>query len=253
MLKLERDKQTKQVTIHARKGESLFTNIFVAALIAALSLHLSFFLLFRISKGQYDYPSLVLPPVTVHAIHNPVEESMQYSLTDHEAKTLAKRNAYEPQPLPITIPRIAPQTHTLLIPSTISGSRESLFLTSDTKYLIESMDAADILIPLPRLELSVSGPLRAVATFHKDLPIFTEMMTLPIDRFIQERYIYNVLVDNSTGKVIWFEKLGDHSLSYESASLEEILLALNFEVDSQALVTQGLIEMTTTRSTQDCD
>jgi hypothetical protein len=246
MLKLERDKQTHQVTIQATKSNRLFTNLFVTALIIAVSLHLAFFLVFRIDKGHENYPDLILPPVTVHVIPHQAGSPEHYTLTDYEAQALAKKSQYEPQPSQIIIPPISQMVQTTFTTSEIHTIDYSIFRTLETEYLLKEHYPLVVSIPTPRITLHISGPLSALSTKEPIHSIFEEVIDIPFDHLEQLRHTFDVIVDNATGKIMWYEKQEEPQYEHETIQPEDILLALSFEPDTGRLITRGHIEVITT-------
>lgn len=241
MLKLERDIHTRQISIRTIRGETLFTNLFLTALAVAASLHLAFFLIFRIDKGRQNYPNLILPPVTVHAAPHPLEPSNQYSTTEYEAETLARKNSFEPLPSPITIPPIALRGPASFIPAEIPINDLSLFNVLETEYLLTEQFPITVLVPMPRLRLHISGPLKEIAYETQKLPVFEETLALPLDQIKESRYLFDVIVENLSGKIIWYEKRGE-----VPQEVEALLLALDFKSSEQGFFTRGEIEITVT-------
>lgn len=241
MLKLERDKHTRQVCIRTNRGEKLFTNLFLTALVAAITLHAAFFLIFRIDKGHENYPHLILPPVSVHAIPQQNEPTEHHSLTEYEANVLAKQSFYEPVPSPITIPPISSQTRADFVYAQIHAKKTDLFSSLETEFLLSELYPVEITIPIPQVTIHISGPLKELSYQEQSHPMLNTVIDLPIDEIEQARYTFSVIVDSRSGKVIWYEK--DHEAPEE---LEDLLLALNFEKSEETIITKGHVEILTT-------
>lgn len=252
MLKLERDDKTQQVRIYTTRSQSLFTQAFVTALIVATSLHLAFFLLFRVSTGQTNYPHLLLPPVTVQAVPNTMDSANNYALTEYELNSIAKRIAYEPRPSPITIPPIAQHQQSTLLPSTLSLADDEIFASLETEYLLTEQLNISFAFPSPRTHIHISGPLGERPLKMHDIPQLKETIILPLSHIEQHKYSYDVIVDNDSGKIIWFQPndlYGHHHVN----ETEQLLLALNFEKSTKTSTTKGHIEITTTSERSDHD
>lgn len=243
MLRLTRDFQTRQISIRTTGRETVFTQGLLIAFAMALILHLAFFFIFRIAKGRDNYPHLVFAPVTVYAAPQHADSSGYYSLTEYEAQALAKKSTYEPLPSPVTIPPIFSKKI-----AKVDMDVGLLFKTLETEYLLKELFPLAIEIPIPSVSLHIVGPLQEIAYQMPALPNWEKIVTLPVDQIKQFRYIFDVIVENASGKIIWYERQKPQVVAAHDHSIEELLLLLTFAPNSKGFITKGEIEILVTHT-----
>lgn len=235
MLKLQKNSTTNQINVRPSERSPLFSKSLITALLIALFLHFTFFFFFRISTKSFAYKNLVLPPISVHA-DTFDDDSHQTSKIETEAKTLAKRNLFEPSLSKVTIPAISKKTSPL--PLTNLNSFDLSFKKTELEYLIHYHSPLEIPITLPKVTIVTSGPLASLE-LKKNIPLLKESVSA-IPGLIQEiRAQYEVLVSQETGKVIWFQ-----AESATTKEQEKLLLELEFKKSKERSFTKGAIEIT---------
>ncbi|MEM1283427.1 MAG: hypothetical protein AAGG81_07725 [Chlamydiota bacterium] len=248
MLKLERDIHTRQVCIRANRGNRLFTKLFLMALFVYILLHAAFFMIFRIDKGQENYPLLILPPVSVHATQEYTDAPEEYSITEYEVNQLLKQSYFAPLPSPITIPPISSMKQKEFVHPEIQADTPPLFSTLETEFLLNELIPVKVFLPMPEIDLRISGELSQAYNEELRGNFLGKVIEVLSNQVEQTRYTFDVIVESKTGRVIWYEKHQDIP-----QEMEDLLLSLNFEKNPDRFITKGHIEILKTQPMREHD
>jgi len=222
MLKLERSsKNDRQVSVIVRNQEHWLTQPLQIGLAIAIAFHLLFFTLFQIVPFQFPANSFVFPPVTIEVPAN--SHTSMAALTEKVQEIVS-----ELPPRPATVPplpnspqftRVYPREAPQVQPTDAFTQIEEEVYTPTWKQKSAG----------PSLRWIVSGPLA-------DRPLLHSPTVHPK---VETHATYQVMVDNRTGKIFWFNSIDTPS----NAATSQWLSAFQFATDQDAFVTEGFLEI----------
>jgi len=242
MLKIEKDSIKDSLSIQYKKRDSLFTPSFVTALSIALLIHIIPLFLFDISSINLNYPSLILPPITVQ-----IEQSSSNNInanttsSEIERRRLAKKKALIPPYSTIEFPKIDAYSTDLTIDLPLYKLDDlDHFDQIESSFMVNTENPIAIITTHPEYEVVACGPL-----CDHLIPINSPNTVSAIHSKIKkERLIFSTDVDKKTGKVIWFEKISGSNNNATLQHASEILKSLHFVFTKKNIISKGVIEIT---------
>jgi hypothetical protein len=211
MLRLKKSSDGAQIHLSFRERDRFFSVLFLQALALALGFHLLGFLIFHVQPFKFT-SSFRFPPVSV--------------LTDVGSTALVQLDSVEEvsklPPVPFTI--IQPKEQESLSSSSLFSLKAD-FSSLDSKRQFVSFEEK---ILMPKVRVQVSGEL-AKHELMQDAVLEQEIL-VPIEKdpfFVT----YKVQVDEKSGTVFWYERIGDSQSVLSKKLTEELLLNLKFKVD----------------------
>lgn len=227
MLRLEKTKGKSQFRVSIKHKNSFFNPLLNIALLWAVGLHVSGFLLFHIVPFKINYTGTIFPPVSVSSDPGKIAESYIAGIDE------------ELVPIPSYL--LLPQ-HEVFTASEISFIKPqkelSFYCPSDDSSLLFLDQATQW---LAHGYLPLSGPEAINAKLHISGPLSEYTVTCLKTPHIkgEQTLVFDILVNGQTGRVIWFCHK-DASSIYDQ-EIENWLTTLHFSTDSMDFI-QGRIE-----------
>jgi hypothetical protein len=249
MLKLEKSRKNNEIHIRLRQSSRFLDRYLLGAFAAALSLHLLAALLFHVRLFSTSQFETILPSTRVqtHFIKGSINESdaIVGSQINKEGR--------------LTPAQLAPPES---FPSPLPLQNASLIGTIDPPSLLENNPFAaiekdieetyfahwDLPVIAPAVKISVSGPLGDIPLLISNeelLKLFCPSKFSAAE-LKQERLVYAVELDASTGKIFWFQP---EDLSVDKSFLttaEKVLKSIVFQTDGKDFMRSGIVEITFT-------
>lgn len=223
----------ERFSLQLQKREHFFTQILWKAFGIALFIHLLGFGLFQIKKIVTAESSWLFPPIQLEAPL--IQEPAAAIVTAHDESHL---------PIYLQTPKLSEPAFPVLPPlNALVTDIKSLDLTADASFFppIHSHPQLAVRPSLiknsrPVASFLISGPLaeRTVAPF----PFF---LNSSLDRDYHLQYI--VIIDDQTGKVMWYE--AKHTQTIPASILKEMeqyMRQLQFNEKTDSIITEGIVE-----------
>lgn len=231
MLKLEKTSHSSFPTLRMRERERFFEPRLLKALLIALFLHVSALVLFHVTPFHFS-STFIFPPIRVQTDWPP-----------HSVSVLTTPRQEEEVLFP---PSVA------LIPALdwISSSQESTLMPSlnldpyafqdiEKQVWPQWQEPLSLQLEEPRIQLTISGDLAQHSLVATD-SLLQQMQPLSWNE--PHTYVtYQVLLDNTTGELFWYERIDSHAETVIYQLTEKILLNLRFSFSETQPIVKGTL------------
>ncbi len=221
------------LTINQNKNLSLFkqnrflNRRFLFALSLAIALHLFALIFFKIESFRIGDSLTLLPPMVIESVLIDNESSVKTEVDSRD-----RRYAFQPRKPELTLPE-APKINwhksQQIVHPQVQKNPFLIPLPSTTSYSAPSQTIFSH-------QIAILGPLntRPFTTSKK------EQLVLVSNKMKQARALYDVRVENQSGKIFWFEQL--EASGPLTSEMEDFLSSLHFSpmVDG---ISRGKVEI----------
>ena len=239
MLKLERKSRDGQVKVLVRDREYPINRTLAIAFAAALGFHLLFFILFQISPFRIAGINTLFPPVHVEA-----------DVVTKEIVSIAMLEQF-----PLSIPGIAFPTASHPAKQErpeYLAVRPSVYI-KETHHSNNAFSALESEIYQPEIALPKRTSKRPVELFISGLLAEKKLVSPPIDAIklptlpnradAHLHVVYDLVVEGSSGRVIWFEPKHQTNIPALDVLAGNIVENLEFAPDPRTFTTTGSVEL----------
>jgi hypothetical protein len=241
MLGLEKKSGKRPIGITFRVGSKLFTPTFVRGLALAIGLHLSGFIIFQVSPFKIGLIETTFPPTQVNIDMGTPSDGAALAQLEGEG-TLSKAMA-KPKP---SIPNIPPVTEFAMERGPAYPKEQTI-----SRYPFQQIETGlyftnflDLSFPSPRsanrIEIQVCGDLANREILHTG---WNDRDPLPSYSKGDYFAIYDIQVEDRTGRVFWYEQRQGPDKKKLNALAEKILHNLQFAKDPYGCVSLGSVEI----------
>lgn len=241
MLKLEKKSRDREVHIHMRAKQCVWSPTLKQAFGIALGMHFFAFVLFHVSPFRLSYES-ILPPTSVEAeiaeMNDESDQLIVSQIDGDENKTHFTLNLSSTVPDIPSLPKVTFLQDDESVQSKDPLVAQNLFalVESDIKeHYFSSSVPSEELIPVV---INVSGKIA-----EKPAPQFSVLPRISSNSV--QRLIYAVQVENRTGKIFYFS-LKEAAVPAQTQMIaESIIREINFEPEptSNDFITSGEVEI----------
>lgn len=225
MLKLEKTSQLSGLTVRLREREHFFEPRLLKALAIAVILHCGALLLFHVTPFTFS-STFVFFPIQVQSDH-PLQEG---SISALVASYREENNELMPPP-PTVVP--IPTLNWISFPQE-SNLTPALaldlhaFQSLEERFWPKWQEPLSLQLEEPKIQLSISGDLAELSLVSTD-SLLNQMQ--PISVHSSPVYvIYQVQMDEKTGKLFWYERIQSSGMSEVDRLTEKILMNLRFSL-----------------------
>jgi len=247
MLRLERDRKQRQIRVFFTPKERFANRPFLFAILIATGLHAIFFIFFKVAPLFTNFSESTHLPVSVAmdftAFNNPLEKVTH---TEIEERRLARRILLEPKPSEVRFPQLeqgsyafsvrSPLSGISLLPSTRELSERNTFALSDNEFAL--------MTTYPKLTIKLSGNLADKQVSDIGSKDVYEMIEAPLSEIRWVRVSFEVLVENSSGRILWFKSISSLVDKEFNKKIDGIVQNIRFTSEPVRSFTRGFIELT---------
>ena len=241
MLKLERKSKNGQIDLLVRDKDLFLTRPLILAFCLALTLHLLFLVVFQVSlfkimRSQTLFPEVVVTTDTTHLL------DAAETLTDINIESMTLQGIPIPK---FSEPKIALYKN-LVIDKSMGDTKKievlnDFFVDLEKGVYSPELSVMSVNIKKP-FEMLISGPLAennyVLEGGAENIISSLAKMKIPSTQVI----VYEVLVDEKSGKIFWFEVKKKSSIAALNRLAENLLRQLIFSKEPIVWTRLGEIE-----------